>query len=301
MRGLLLNRYTVVLGAIAVIAIAWNLYVATHNDGRIAGRVVGPDGQAVAGATVTLRERTLTTLEPRATVETDGAGGFAFTGQRIHHFVLEAAKSGVGKSERPPIGWRFAGRTSPWRSRSDFSLEPGGRAPVRRAEGPSVGSRREMVLLTSASGGHGPPGHHARDRRCGRTEIGTSDLGIVAQSKRTLSRCTHSPLSDRPARQLRPAPPGQGRRPHDLDHQARSLSSDRRIVAAPPEAGVNVFVSSFKPLVTAIVRARISNAGLFIVFPPCASHCGMASIAPRSEVQQMGCQETSAQIRCLPA
>ncbi len=114
MRGILLNRYTVVLGAIAVAVIAWNLYVATHDDGRIAGRVVGPDGRAVGGATVTLREKTLTTLEPRATVQTDDAGGFAFTGQRIHHFVLEAAKSGVGKSERTAYRLAFRGQ--------DFSL-----------------------------------------------------------------------------------------------------------------------------------------------------------------------------------
>jgi hypothetical protein len=110
MQGILFNRYTVVFGTIAVVVIAWNLYVATHNDGRIAGRVVGPDGQAVAGAMVTLREKTLTALEPRATAETDGAGGFVFAGQRLHHFVLEAAKSGVGKSERTAYRLAFRGQ-----------------------------------------------------------------------------------------------------------------------------------------------------------------------------------------------
>jgi hypothetical protein len=109
-RGLLLNRYTVVLGAIALAVLAWNLYVATHNDGRIAGRVVGPDGQGVGGATVTLREKTLTTLEPRATVQTDAAGGFAFTGQRVHHFVLEATKPGGGTSERTAYRLAFRGQ-----------------------------------------------------------------------------------------------------------------------------------------------------------------------------------------------
>lgn len=110
MRGILLNRYAVVFGAIAVGIIAWNLYVATHDDGRIAGRVVGPDGRAVAGATVTLREKTLTTLEPRASAETDDAGEFAFTGQRVHHFVLEATKTGVGKSERTAYRLAFRGQ-----------------------------------------------------------------------------------------------------------------------------------------------------------------------------------------------
>ncbi len=41
MRRILLNRYTIVFGTIALVVIAWNLYVATHNDGRISGRVVG--------------------------------------------------------------------------------------------------------------------------------------------------------------------------------------------------------------------------------------------------------------------
>jgi hypothetical protein len=110
MRGILLNRYTMTFGAIAVVAIAWNIYVVTHSDGRIAGRVVGPDGQGVAGAMVTLREKTLTALEPRATVETDAAGAFAFSGQRAHHFVLEAAKIGVGKSERTAHRRAFRGQ-----------------------------------------------------------------------------------------------------------------------------------------------------------------------------------------------
>ena len=110
MRRVLLNRYTFVLGAIAVAVFTWNLYVATHSGGRIAGQVVDPDGRAVAGATVTLRERTLTTLEPRATAETDGAGRFAFTGQRVHHFVLQAAKDGAGTSERTAYRLAFRGQ-----------------------------------------------------------------------------------------------------------------------------------------------------------------------------------------------
>jgi len=110
MRRILLNRYTVVFGAIAVAVMTWNLYVATHRHGRIAGRVVGPDGRAVPGATVTLRERTLTTLELRAAAQTDGTGGFVFVDQRVHHFVLEAAKLGVGRSERNAYRLAFRGQ-----------------------------------------------------------------------------------------------------------------------------------------------------------------------------------------------
>ena len=45
---------------------------------------------AEAGATVTLFERTLTTLEPRASTRTDPDGRFSFLGQKVHHLVLEA-------------------------------------------------------------------------------------------------------------------------------------------------------------------------------------------------------------------
>ena len=109
-RRWLLNRYVVVFGAIAVVTIAWNLYVATHSDGRIAGVVLGPDGRPVAGATVTLRERTLTTLEPRATSVTGERGEFVLTGQRVHHFVLEAEKEGVGASPRSTFRLYFRGQ-----------------------------------------------------------------------------------------------------------------------------------------------------------------------------------------------
>jgi hypothetical protein len=109
-RRWLLNRYVVVFGAIAVFTFAWNVYVATHDDGRIAGVVVGRDGQPVAGATVTLRERTLTTLEPRATVRTGERGEFLLTGQRVHHFVLEAQKEGVGVSPRTAFRLYFRGQ-----------------------------------------------------------------------------------------------------------------------------------------------------------------------------------------------
>ena len=49
-RRWLLNRYVVVFGTIAAVVCAWNLYVATHDDGRIAGVVVGPDGIRRGGA-----------------------------------------------------------------------------------------------------------------------------------------------------------------------------------------------------------------------------------------------------------
>ena len=104
------NRYVVVFGALALATAGWNGYVALHDNGRIAGRVVAADGRPVAGATVSLYERTLTTLEPRATTTTEVDGAFLFTGQRLHHFVLEARKTGVGVAPRSAHRLYFQGQ-----------------------------------------------------------------------------------------------------------------------------------------------------------------------------------------------
>ena len=98
--GLLRNRYVAVLGALSLVVAAWNGYVAAHAHGRLEGRVVGPDGQPVPGARVSFLERTLTTLEPRASVLTDQDGVFRFAAQPAHHFALEARKDGVGRVPR---------------------------------------------------------------------------------------------------------------------------------------------------------------------------------------------------------
>lgn len=109
-RRLFRNRYVVLFGSLAVLTGMWNLYVALHDDGVVAGRVVGPDGAAVAGATVAFFERTLTTLERRGTTLSDGNGTFRFSGQAAHHFVLVAWKAGVGASSRTAYRRCFRGQ-----------------------------------------------------------------------------------------------------------------------------------------------------------------------------------------------
>jgi len=109
-RRLLGNRYTIVFGLAAAGAAAWNLYVVRHDQGLVEGRVLDAGGRPAAGATVALYERTLTTLEPRATVETDGEGRFHFAGQPAHHFVLEAKKPGGGQSPRTTVRRYFRGQ-----------------------------------------------------------------------------------------------------------------------------------------------------------------------------------------------
>jgi hypothetical protein len=95
-----LNRYMVTFGSIAIVTALWNLYIAFNNDGIIAGRVVGPDNRAVAGATVTLFQKTLYVAEPRDKTTTDQNGAFLLTGHGSYKLWLEAEKKGLGKSSK---------------------------------------------------------------------------------------------------------------------------------------------------------------------------------------------------------
>jgi len=109
-RGVLRNRYVIVFGSLAVVTAIWNAYVALHNDGLIAGSVLTADGRPVAAATVALYERTLTTLEPRATATTGDDGRFLFSGRKLHHLVIEARKDGVGAAPRMAYRLYFRGQ-----------------------------------------------------------------------------------------------------------------------------------------------------------------------------------------------
>jgi hypothetical protein len=95
--GWLWNRYTITFGGMALLAGLWNVYVALNSDGIISGRVVGPDGRPVEGATVVLSEKTLLVSAPRAKVATDARGAFRFSGHTLYRLYLEASKEGVGR------------------------------------------------------------------------------------------------------------------------------------------------------------------------------------------------------------
>jgi len=99
------NRYILTLGALGVLAISWNIYVALNNDGIIAGRVVTAEQQPVSGATVTLSERSLLVAVPKGRTVTDDKGAFRFAGHTLHHFYLEASKEGAGRM--PPKEFRL--------------------------------------------------------------------------------------------------------------------------------------------------------------------------------------------------
>ena len=87
--------------------LAWNLYIGRHDDGILAGKVVGPDGAPVAGAEVVLAERTVVSLTPVLSTTTDETGQFRFERHDRHAVVLTAAKEGVGKTGRVEVRLYF--------------------------------------------------------------------------------------------------------------------------------------------------------------------------------------------------
>lgn len=103
MKRLLLNRFVLVPGAIALMALLWNIYVATHDHGVITGRVVDSAGKPVADASVVLWVYNFTTYQEHSHVKTDDAGVFRFANNPSHRIQLSAEKPGVGRSERIPV------------------------------------------------------------------------------------------------------------------------------------------------------------------------------------------------------
>jgi len=103
----LINRVTITFATIAIVIVLWNIYVANHDDGILAGTVVGPDGRLVPGAEVVLSERTIVSLDPIAETVTDHEGQFRFSRHDRHRVVLTARKPGVGASGRLEVRLYF--------------------------------------------------------------------------------------------------------------------------------------------------------------------------------------------------
>ncbi|MEO8856010.1 MAG: carboxypeptidase-like regulatory domain-containing protein [Burkholderiaceae bacterium] len=103
MLKLLLNRFTLTFGGIALATLCWNLYVAANNDGRLSGYVTTADGARVAGATVVLSRKTVTSVERIASSKTDAHGEFAFDHHGQYAVVLNARKSEIGSAPRRTI------------------------------------------------------------------------------------------------------------------------------------------------------------------------------------------------------
>jgi len=93
--------------ALALVVGAWNLYVALHNGGLVRGRVVGPDGQPVGGATVHMAEQNFTTNAERGKTVSAADGTFEFTDNRSHNIQLRADKQGMGRSAQQVVRLYF--------------------------------------------------------------------------------------------------------------------------------------------------------------------------------------------------
>jgi Carboxypeptidase regulatory-like domain len=102
-RAILLNRFVLVPGAIVLAIVLWNVYVATHNNGLLTGRVIDSSGRPVADATVSLWIFNFTTYEEKERVKTDADGVFRFTDNPSHRIQISAEKPGVGRSPRLPV------------------------------------------------------------------------------------------------------------------------------------------------------------------------------------------------------
>ena len=93
-RRVLGSRFFVVPAALAMIVLVWNIYVALHAHGIIAGEVVDAAGKPVAGATVTLYRLNFITEVEAARTRTDAQGRFRFTSNNSHLIELQAAAGG---------------------------------------------------------------------------------------------------------------------------------------------------------------------------------------------------------------
>jgi hypothetical protein len=107
MAGWLINRVTLTLTVIAIVAAGWNLYVAAHDDGILEGVVIGPSGAPAPDAKVVLSERTIVSLAPIAETTTDAEGRFRFEGHDRHALVLNAGREDLGRSGRIEIRLYF--------------------------------------------------------------------------------------------------------------------------------------------------------------------------------------------------
>jgi 5-hydroxyisourate hydrolase-like protein (transthyretin family) len=106
-KGWLLNRVTITFGLIAVVVIAWNLYVQAHDDGILEGQVVNEAGEPVAGAKVVLSERTIVSMTSIAETVTDADGRFHFEGHDRHALVLTAEMPDLARSARMEVQLYF--------------------------------------------------------------------------------------------------------------------------------------------------------------------------------------------------
>jgi len=106
-RRLLLNRFVLVPGVLALVVALWNVYVGLHDHGRVAGRVADAAGRPVADATVVLWVLDFTTYVETSRTTTGPDGRFVIHDNPSHNIQIGAEKPGVGRSTRIPVRLYF--------------------------------------------------------------------------------------------------------------------------------------------------------------------------------------------------
>jgi hypothetical protein len=120
---LLLNRFVLVPALLMLGTAGWNGWVATHNHGIVAGRVLDASGAPVAGADVKLWVFNFSTFVVKASTTTGPDGSFAFENNPSHNIQISAEKPGLGRSARVAVRLYFASQ--------DFELKQ----PLRLTDG----------------------------------------------------------------------------------------------------------------------------------------------------------------------
>jgi protocatechuate 3,4-dioxygenase beta subunit len=93
------SRWVIVPGGMLVVVALWNLYVAANAGGIVEGTVVDSQGAPVAGARVSLYERSFITNDEKQHTVTGPDGHFRFEGNTSHAIQLQAEGPG-GRSDR---------------------------------------------------------------------------------------------------------------------------------------------------------------------------------------------------------
>lgn len=99
------NRFTLTFGAIAIVVLAWNVYVAFNNDGHVSGIVLDADGQPAADARVVLARRTVTSVSEIAETQTDSEGRYGFGTHGQYALVITANAAGGAPERRVVPLW----------------------------------------------------------------------------------------------------------------------------------------------------------------------------------------------------
>ena len=79
--------------------VSWIVYTRASSDGIVTGRVVDSSGAPVAGATVLIREKTLSLIKPPVRALTDAEGVFTFHKIDMIEFLISARKEGYAASK----------------------------------------------------------------------------------------------------------------------------------------------------------------------------------------------------------